>query len=222
LNSSPLFEYNPHTPMNCWLCTTIKFQSATDVNANIKEFDKYFNMSCFTKALVGEIRSYSIIEASEWGPKIKFSVTIKHDFTWSMHALNQEIKDIVHLQLPETLNNNNIQAFCEQLQTLSVCSGRKDFQDVLKERVQFKQPFPSTDLLNPYFAFVEAERGETKLIKGNFSIVRSSVCKIITTEGEICLNCTQMNKKLSIYKKRVSTDKEIPDSDPSSNTNIRY
>ena len=74
-------------------------------------------------------------------------------------------------KLTLNVNDDTISQFVEVLASCSICTGNRDFVDVLNKRVDFWEPFLEADQQRS--AYVESVKGGSDLVKEDFTTIRS-------------------------------------------------
>ena len=131
------------------------------------------------------------------------TLTIASDLTWKISVFTNEIENSQLLtNLPSIVNEDTISQFVEVLASCSICSGNRDFVDVLNKRVDFREPFLGADQQRS--AYVESVKGGSRLVKEDFTIIRSVNCHYLVAGDDLCKECKKIRKNLSTYRLRGS------------------
>ena len=195
-SSTDVAIFNPHHD-GCHICkiscSELKV-SSVDKEMLQCGLHKYINSD---KQLI-----YSKQSLESSGLTTSYSFHINDDMTWRMFALHHEVNPESKLlnDLPTKINDDNLDQFVYKFKHMNICSGNKDFQDVLDRRIDFKDPFPSAT--GGSAAWVESSKGKSRLIKKEFDVIRDINCTILTVDDTCCNPCKLYRKNLLKYRDR--------------------
>ena len=128
-------------------------------------------------------------------------------------------------ELPERVSDENIKLFDDFFSKLRICVGISEYRDLIKARLNFKEPFLSND--GQPNAFVE-DQFHNQLIKDNFKIFRSINCEYISNnENNICKLCFLNQSFLRSCRSRIrqedlEPERKRPRTSDTSTANLRY
>ena len=216
-SSTEVAKFMPHDE-NCGICVI-----ATLKGVKLLNLDKELLKCGLHRFRSKEQLVYSKQIIGSYGLTTLYSLYINDDMSWGVFALNQQINlECAELHdLPLKIDNTNIDQFVKKFINLNVCTGNRDFEDVLNRRVDFKDPFPSVD--GGSAAWVESSKGKTKLIKNEFDTIRSIDCSVLVNGDTCCNSCKSYKKHLLIFRDRtVDLQKSLLKSSDSSHVNFRY
>ena len=216
-------EFTPHSDQCTICCQSYKRLHHDLIKSQIDaEFIKNGFIKC--RNLPIHERVFFKTNYSDGSISTPLTITVSEDMSWECcvfgtavdKANSSALKDI-----PQLLSGKNIIDITHQFGTMKICPGNLDFNDILEKRVDFKEPFLSSD--GSCAAWVESSHGHSKLIRENFDIIRHRNCQYLIVEGDMCESCKQMRKNLFSARLRLADDhvSEQRASDMST-TNLRY
>lgn len=139
--------FSPHSDENCSICFSSKKSSKTSssfwkmLEQNLKDINifKMVNLNIPDKIYY---RPYYSDDGCVYN---SITLHVHSNFQWSMSVFGNNIcADVAPLNnLPRTIDEKNCADFCLMIDSLNICSGNKDFSDVIEKRVKFKEPFES-------------------------------------------------------------------------------
>ena len=149
-------------------------------------------------------------------------MTIESDLTWKISLFTNEIEISQPLaNLSSIANDDTISQFVEVIASCSICSGNRDFFDVLNKIVDFGEP--SLAAVQQRYAYVDSVKSGFRLVKEDFTVIRLVNCHYLVAVNALCKECKKFKKNLSTYQLRGS-ESHVPESNTSidSATNIPY
>ncbi|XP_057290356.1 uncharacterized protein LOC130613056 [Hydractinia symbiolongicarpus] len=204
------------------------------------------NCVCMNYA-VNRKDSLKILELDVSMKKVGFSICDKSDNYKRVYTLCQNEKELNHLltiridnsngwdfsiygkpmeketiqltkTLPCVLKNDDISTFSSFWKSVSVCTGLQGYEDVIKSRCNFEQPFMNQSGTFPV-AFVEDDK-MVRFDEDNFKTIRHTNCHFLAEKpSSVCSMCNSFKPTVKKVRSRRKSDDSVLDS---SHTNIRY
>ena len=130
-------------------------------------------------------------------------MTIASDLTQKISLFTNEIGNSQPLaNLSSIANDDTISQFVEVIASCSICSGNRDFVDVLNKIVDFGEPSLAADQQRS--AYVDSVKSGFCLVKEDFTVIPSVNCHYLVAVNALCLECKKFKKNLSTYHLRGS------------------
>ena len=127
-----------------------------------------------------------------------------------MHLYGESI-DLSCFDFPCQITDDTIENFCNLFTFTKICTGITGFDEKLKDRIQFKEPFPGKEA-NSRVAYAESSYGHVKLFVDNFNIARSVNCErlLFNEKSECCSSCktVKINTLYTQHSKDETTEKQ--------------
>ena len=151
-----------------------------NLDANLKVFLKLFYMKS------------AVLKAE--------TVKIDKNFVWRIFVYGNIIdKNIsAFAKIPFVLTDEHYKTLSNKFNKLNICTGNTDFQDVIDNRVNFPDPFPSA--VKRRAIFVESSKGHRKLVPEEFNIIRSINCNYLVDRDNLFIDCKNYRKSLTFDK----------------------
>ena len=110
------------------------------------------------------------------------------------------------------------------------CKGISGYGDVIRDRLEIKQPFQSTKVCNTetltLAAYVEdVYHVQLQEDKSQYKVVHATDCLFFNegkTASNMCFSCRMFSRKLCVYQTRAATTSSEKSMCESSHTNYRY
>ena len=123
------------------------------------------------------------------------------DFSWSLSTKRKTVScnNLYLKKQPDKLTDENVEQFADFIVNSKLCQGIKEYEDVLRDRLDLKQTFQDEN--GEVVAYVEDKVTGCRLTQENFTVVRHKDCKIICTK-DLCTLCGnyQSNMRVNGYR----------------------
>ena len=133
--------------------------------------------------------------------QIKIVISILDDFSWSLSTKRKTVScnNLYLKKQPDKLTDENVEQFADFIVNSKLCQGIKEYEDVLRDRLDLKQTFQDEN--GEVVAYVEDKVTDCRLTQENFTVVRHKDCKIICTK-DLCTLCGnyQSNMRVNGYR----------------------
>ena len=218
------FEFVQHSE-NCYVCS--QFSESITEKLNLRKLDSSMREMGYVVDInrPGFKRIYVKLSLVNDLLQTKIVIFVKstNEFYCQINGVKVTPGSLL-LNLPETLNEQNMESFTSFFKNIDICEGIKEFQDVISARLEIKQPFPSdTGNLTEIVEY----QGHAQLIKANFEIVRHLNCSyFVDLDEKICKSCQNYTNFLRSSRSRIKInlepEKKKQRVSDSSKTNVRY
>ena len=234
LTTSPKFvgeavNFPVHTE-NCVIChgkSNLKIKT-TKLDFRVTYLDKLMLSNGFFKQgedSNGQYRRVYFKSVFDGFVKVPITLTINDKLEWDCIVYNNHLdKNMPFLvNLPSTLSDANMNSFSDFWQNVAICPGNNDCDDIIQQRLDFKQPFLNCEGTE-VTAYLENEN-MVKLDSETFSVIRAKNCDLLVPASQIkCEKCSQIRgtlRQIRSRKETVECQKASITSDTST-SNIRY
>ena len=150
----------------------------------------------------------------------QMTLKITKEMEWAIIVQGKEvnISESPFKELSTILRTDNMKLFISVLNSVNICEGNNDFEDLIQKRVMIETQFRGLD--GEDVAVIESNRG-VSLMKENFNIIRSKNCRLLIRNELKCEECKQLRKKLHAMR-AIKTTSSKDSASVSSKVNYRY
>ena len=166
-------EFMPHSEDGCAICmlhiSTKMFKQPTSSHKNL--IDSVFTSNGFAKYIDKACLDRCYFKIKKLGDvlSVKLTVLIKPNYTWIVSVgdslLNTKICTLL-TTLPTVINDDTVDIFVNELNSLDICNGNTNFKDLIQDRMDLREIFPDRCGSSvSSAALVESSVGNVKLLK---------------------------------------------------------
>jgi len=218
------FEFKEHSHNDCEVCSFFQRKSKpSKIETHIKVFDDMMLKYNFARLKDSFYKlAYTFQQVIEGKAVVKYSIVVQESYHWDLYLYSKLVPktNSYLVELPEILNDSNIENVVSLICNLTLCPGIEQYDDVIDYRLQFNQPF--VDDKGITVSIIE-DKYHNSLKKESYTTIRSVDCIFFTKkDNSTCLACYNNKPYLrnirSRMNKRSSTDRVSDES----TVNMKY